>query len=637
MKKISTLLSMMLLATTSYGQLVINEVQYDPSNSGLNGDANGDGSYDQEGDSFIEFVNTGSSNFDASGYEIWDDTSSTGLLRFVVPSGTFVPPNGAMVVFGSGPLVGSFGGAVMLSADTTSSNLSLNNSGEVIGVKNAMGSWVLFFDSDALSNNPNESYTRNPDLIGSFVQHTDITAVLFSPGTLIDGSPFSTDFVVESISVQSVAGAIINGFGGTLQLSANVLPSFASDLSVSWSVPSGNTVASVNSSGMVTALASGSVWVSATSNDGTSISDSIQISVSASQIISSVSKIGNPRSYQATFALPAANNYRLQIRTVNDTVWKNNKTWGNSSLTQQNFQALEFNATNSIRIGYQNGTQWSYSPSFGFVSDCKPMSIRITELISPFCEGDSAQLKSIITGGFRLKTVLWNTGETTRFIYGQQGQTYTVTVTDESGCSDSASISVSTNNTQYSPTNFVLNKPNAVTFSGIWSPASLGTGVSLVGYRMNYRQAGVGASWTSTPLTSNTTAMVDFTGSGLPSANYEFAVFARVNDNGTVYNTEYACLERKFYNGSGAKWNGNNASELNSFAIYPNPASQSLYLKTNIQGYWRILSVDGKRLLDGTKTAQEELQISLQRLSTGVYLFEWQSENKIERKKLIIQ
>jgi len=279
-KKLFTLLCSVLFAISSPAQLIINEVLYDPSNSGLAGDANGDGVYDQEEDSFIEFVNAGNSNFDASGYQIWDDTSATGSLRFVVPAGTFVPPNGAMVVFGSGPLVGTFGGAVLLSADTTSSHLNLNNSGEVIGIKDASGAWVLFFDSDALSNNPNESYTRFPDITGAFLQHADTTSILFSPGTRTDGTPFSTSFVVESISVQSITGSTdISTNLGTLQLSSTVLPSFASDMSVTWSVGSGAGSATVDANGLVSAIANGNIWIVASSNDGTNISDSIEITI----------------------------------------------------------------------------------------------------------------------------------------------------------------------------------------------------------------------------------------------------------------------------------------------------------------------------------------------------------------------
>ncbi len=44
--------------------LVINEIHADPSNSGLDGDANADCSYDTYDDEFVEIVNSGSSTID---------------------------------------------------------------------------------------------------------------------------------------------------------------------------------------------------------------------------------------------------------------------------------------------------------------------------------------------------------------------------------------------------------------------------------------------------------------------------------------------------------------------------------------------------------------------------------------------
>ncbi|WP_421752563.1 lamin tail domain-containing protein [Croceimicrobium sp.] len=280
MRKIFTLACLLFLGIQTQAQLVINEVLYDPSNNALDGDANGDGSYDQEGDSFIELYNSSSTNFDISGYQIWDDTTS-GNLKFVFPANTWVPPHGVIVVFGSGPLVGNFGGAIVLSADTSADGLNLNNSGEVIAIRDANGTTVLTFDSDALSNNPNESYTRNPDITGAFEQHNDNFSVLFSPGTRVDGTPFDTNFVVSSIDVQGQGGAdSIITLAGTLQMEAMVMPNFAADTTVSWSVPAGNGIATISATGLLTAVSNGSVVVTATANDGTGISgtDTIHIS-----------------------------------------------------------------------------------------------------------------------------------------------------------------------------------------------------------------------------------------------------------------------------------------------------------------------------------------------------------------------
>lgn len=282
MKRLITLSICFMMTIPMMGQLIINEVLYDPSNNALDGDANGDGVYSQEDDSFIELVNVGTTNFDASGYQLWDDTVN-GSLRFVVPTGTLVPPNGALVIFGGGTLTGTFGGAIVLKTDSAS-GWNPNNSGEVIVVKNANGSTVLTFDSDALSNNPNESYTRFPDITGAFLQHGDTTSVLFSPGTMTDGTPFNTDYVVSSLSVAGAGGAsTITTNLGTLQMFANAMPAIAADTSVTWSVDD-PAIATISSTGMLTAVSNGVVNVKAVANDGSMVQDSTDITISGQTI-----------------------------------------------------------------------------------------------------------------------------------------------------------------------------------------------------------------------------------------------------------------------------------------------------------------------------------------------------------------
>ncbi len=188
MKKIYLLTFLFSSAVFANAQLIINEVLYDPSNTALEGDANRDGTYSQDDDSFVEIYNSSTSPFNISGYEIWDDTSSAGTVQYTFPANTNVPPQEVVVVFGGGVPVGPFGTALVLNA---ANGFNFNNSGEVIGIKDASGAWVLFFDSDALSNNPNESYTRFPDVTGPFIQHEDSTTRKFSPGTRADGTSFN--------------------------------------------------------------------------------------------------------------------------------------------------------------------------------------------------------------------------------------------------------------------------------------------------------------------------------------------------------------------------------------------------------------------------------------------------------------
>jgi hypothetical protein len=170
--------------------IILNEILYDPWNSGLDGDANGDGQYAQNEDEFLEFINLSSAELDMSGYKIFDEENlAVNTPNHLFPEGTIVPPGKAIVVFGGGTPTGTFGNALVQTS--TFGDLNLNNAGDVMYLYNAQDSLILSFDIEPLSNNPNESYTRNPDITGDFEQHGAVVdGVFFSPGTKTDGTPF---------------------------------------------------------------------------------------------------------------------------------------------------------------------------------------------------------------------------------------------------------------------------------------------------------------------------------------------------------------------------------------------------------------------------------------------------------------
>ena len=173
--------------------LMINEVLYDPP-SGIEGDANGDGTREAQEDEFIEFVNLGGT-LDLSGYTVHDNAQE----RHVFPQGTVLPSGGVLVLFGGGNPTGAFGNAIVQTA--TNGILNMNNAGDFVTVYNPNGEVVLTFDIDPLSNNPDESYSRYPDLNTEpdsdgnlFYQHASIPdsgGTLFSPGTKVDGTNFN--------------------------------------------------------------------------------------------------------------------------------------------------------------------------------------------------------------------------------------------------------------------------------------------------------------------------------------------------------------------------------------------------------------------------------------------------------------
>ena len=173
--------------------LIINEVLYDPP-SGIEGDANGDGTREAQEDEFIEFVNLGGT-LDLSGYTVHDNAQE----RHIFPQGTIIPSGGVLVLFGGGNPTGAFGNAIVQTA--SAGILNMNNAGDFVTVYNTNGEVVLTFDVEPLSNNPDESYTRYPDLNLEpdddgilFYQHSGIGEALgafFSPGTKIDGTNFN--------------------------------------------------------------------------------------------------------------------------------------------------------------------------------------------------------------------------------------------------------------------------------------------------------------------------------------------------------------------------------------------------------------------------------------------------------------
>ncbi len=92
--------------------------------------------------------------------------------------------------------------------------------------------------------------------------------------------------VVSSIRVTGIIVSGANGVKtistarGTLQLTAAVTPSNATNKSVTWSIQNGTGQASVNSSGLVTAISNGTVTARATANDGSGIYGTLILTIS---------------------------------------------------------------------------------------------------------------------------------------------------------------------------------------------------------------------------------------------------------------------------------------------------------------------------------------------------------------------
>ncbi|HWO01200.1 MAG TPA: lamin tail domain-containing protein, partial [Blastocatellia bacterium] len=181
--------------------ILINEYLADPPD-GLAGDANGDGTRDSAEDEFVELINSGADPLPIGGFTIGDATQ----VRFTVPAGKVIPPGEAAVVFGGGTPTGAFGNCAAngLVFAVGGGGLSLNNGGDTITIKDSAAVVLASVTYGSTEGNANQSITRSPDVTGQFTPHSTASGsggALFSPGSRVNGSPFTTtDPVIDSIS-----------------------------------------------------------------------------------------------------------------------------------------------------------------------------------------------------------------------------------------------------------------------------------------------------------------------------------------------------------------------------------------------------------------------------------------------------
>jgi uncharacterized protein YjdB len=79
--------------------------------------------------------------------------------------------------------------------------------------------------------------------------------------------------------------AVISTDKGTYQVTAAVLPVDATDKSLTWSITNGIGDATVNTSGLVTAVKNGTVTVKASANDGSGISGTLNVVITNQKIL----------------------------------------------------------------------------------------------------------------------------------------------------------------------------------------------------------------------------------------------------------------------------------------------------------------------------------------------------------------
>jgi uncharacterized protein (TIGR03437 family) len=260
--------------------LVINEVLADPPDSTA-GDANRDGVRSSSQDEFVEIANASDVDLDLGGYKLATlDANGVRTVRHVFAPDTILAPGTAAVVFGGAnaatfnPHDAAFGGALVFNASTD--GLSLLNGGETVQLLDASGALIeemTYGGATALAGDRNQSLTRAPDIFGDFALHQSLDAAssrAFSPGTKIDGTPFTTTAPIARIEI-SPASASAQA-GASQQFNARAFDETNRELSgviFRWQT-SDATVATIDQSGTARALKVGSTDITASARGAVS-------------------------------------------------------------------------------------------------------------------------------------------------------------------------------------------------------------------------------------------------------------------------------------------------------------------------------------------------------------------------------
>lgn len=141
------------------------------------------------------------------------------------------------------------------------------------------GRWALTNELLLFADNDGDDGTINCSEVG-------IWDVALSDAQVLQLGRASSDILVSGITVTGAGNATtIETAGGTLQMSAAILPVDATNQTVTWSVVNGTGEASISVDGLLTATKNGTVTVNATSNDGGNVVGGLEITISNQPVI----------------------------------------------------------------------------------------------------------------------------------------------------------------------------------------------------------------------------------------------------------------------------------------------------------------------------------------------------------------
>ena len=272
---------------------------------------------------------------------------------------------------------------------------------------------------------------------------------------------------VSSISLNKTSAELT--VGNTLQLTATVLPSNATDRTVTWTTNNSN-VATVNTNGLVTAKAVGNATITARTADGSNLSASCSVTVKQSSVLATSVSLN-----KTSTELIEGNTMQLTATVLPSNATNKTVTWStsNSSVATVSSNGLVTakavgNAT--ITAMTTDGSNLSASCSVTVTQNVLATSITLNKTSAVLTEGNSTQLTAtVLPSNATNKTVTWTTSNSSVATVSSNGlvtakapgtATITATTTDGSNLSATCSLTVVSQGTVLA-TSISLGKTNA--------------------------------------------------------------------------------------------------------------------------------------------------------------------------------
>jgi uncharacterized protein YjdB len=173
----------------------------------------------------------------------------------------------------TGITVSGAGGSTTITTDNGTLQLSA-----AVSPSNATNRSVTW----SLTNGTGQATITSAGLVTAMVNGTVTARATANDGSGVYGTLTLTitNQVIPVMSISITGQQTISTDNGTSQLTATVLPSNASNKSVTWTIASGSAYAAISQSGLVTATGNGTVTVRATANDGSGIYGTFTITIS---------------------------------------------------------------------------------------------------------------------------------------------------------------------------------------------------------------------------------------------------------------------------------------------------------------------------------------------------------------------